>query len=71
VTDKAFDEGWYQLKPTMQRTFILLILANNLECKIAAIDKFNLSLPSFMAVNSNILYIKFEISYITFFMMIF
>ncbi|XP_025262298.1 uncharacterized protein LOC112637252 [Camponotus floridanus] len=50
VTDKAFNEGWYQLKSSIQRTFILLILANNLECKIAAIDKFNLSLPSFMAI---------------------
>ncbi|XP_018312322.1 odorant receptor 67c [Mycetomoellerius zeteki] len=48
ITDKAFDEGWYQLGPSMKRIFILLIMSNNLECKIAAIGKFNLSLPSFM-----------------------
>lgn len=71
MTDKAFDESWYQFQPSVQRTFILLMLASNLECKIAAVEKFNLSLPSFMTVNSNIFYIKFEISYITFFMMIF
>ncbi|KAF3054463.1 Odorant receptor 276 [Nylanderia fulva] len=50
VTDKAFDEAWYQFGPSMKRTFILLIMANNLDCKIAAIDKFNLSLPSFMTI---------------------
>ncbi|XP_011882023.1 PREDICTED: odorant receptor 22c-like isoform X1 [Vollenhovia emeryi] len=50
VTDKAFDEGWYQFRPSIKRTFILLILANNLECKIATIGKFNLSLPSFMTI---------------------
>lgn len=54
VTDKAFDEAWYQFGSSMKRTFMLLIMANNLECKIAAIDKFNLSLPSFMTVNFNI-----------------
>ncbi|XP_029671993.1 odorant receptor 67a-like [Formica exsecta] len=50
VTNKAFDESWYQFQPSMKRIFILLILSNNLECKIAAIEKFNLSLPSFMAI---------------------
>ncbi|XP_071582702.1 uncharacterized protein [Temnothorax nylanderi] len=50
ITDKAFDEGWYQLEPSMKRIFILLIMANNLECRIAAIGKFNLSLPSFMTI---------------------
>ncbi|XP_025265933.1 odorant receptor 67c-like [Camponotus floridanus] len=50
VTDKAFDEAWYQFGSSMKRTFLLLIMANNLECKIAAIDKFNLSLPSFMTI---------------------
>ncbi|EGI66379.1 hypothetical protein G5I_05106 [Acromyrmex echinatior] len=50
ITDKAFDEGWYQLGPSLKRIFILLIISNNLECKIAAIGKFNLSLPSFMTV---------------------
>ncbi|XP_025987018.2 uncharacterized protein LOC105197548 [Solenopsis invicta] len=50
ITDKAFDEGWHQFGPSMKRTFILLIMANNLECRIAAIEKFNLSLPSFMTI---------------------
>ncbi|XP_050463834.1 odorant receptor 22c-like [Cataglyphis hispanica] len=50
VTDKAFDEAWYQFGPSIKRTFILLIMANSLECKIAAIEKFNLSLPSFMTI---------------------
>ncbi|KAF3054462.1 Odorant receptor 310 [Nylanderia fulva] len=50
VTDKAFDEAWHQLQPPMKRIFLLLILANNLECKIAAVEKFNLSLPSFMTI---------------------
>ncbi|KAL0114657.1 hypothetical protein PUN28_011744 [Cardiocondyla obscurior] len=51
ITDKAFDESWYQLSQPMKRIFILLIMGNNLECKIAAIGKFNLSLPSFMTVS--------------------
>ncbi|XP_070164796.1 odorant receptor 85f-like [Polyergus mexicanus] len=50
VTDKAFHEAWYQFRPSMKRIFLLLIMANNLECKIAAIEKFNLSLPSFMTI---------------------
>ncbi|XP_012529627.1 uncharacterized protein LOC105832870 isoform X2 [Monomorium pharaonis] len=50
ITDKAFNEGWHQFGPSMKRTFILLIMTNNLECRIAAIEKFNLSLPSFMAI---------------------
>ncbi|XP_012529626.1 odorant receptor 22c [Monomorium pharaonis] len=50
ITDKAFDEGWYQFGSPTKRTFLLLIMANNLECKIAAIGKFNLSLPSFMTI---------------------
>ncbi|XP_070164778.1 odorant receptor 85f-like isoform X1 [Polyergus mexicanus] len=50
VTDKAFDEGWYQFQPSIKRIFILLILSNNIECKIAAVEKFNLSLPSFMTI---------------------
>ncbi|KAL0114651.1 hypothetical protein PUN28_011743 [Cardiocondyla obscurior] len=50
ITDQAFDEDWYHLEPSMKRTFMLLIMSNNLECKIAAIGKFNLSLPSFMTV---------------------
>ncbi|XP_011882025.1 PREDICTED: uncharacterized protein LOC105569858 [Vollenhovia emeryi] len=50
VTDKAFNEGWYEFEPSVQRTFILLIMANNLECRIAAIGRFDLSLPSFMTI---------------------
>ncbi|XP_032666759.1 odorant receptor 22c-like [Odontomachus brunneus] len=50
ITDKAFDESWYQCGPSMKVTFLLLIMANNLDCKIAAIEKFNLSLPSFMTI---------------------
>lgn len=50
MTDEAFHEDWYQFKPSMQRTFLLLMMSNNLECKIAAIEKFNLSLPSFISV---------------------
>ncbi|XP_011640294.1 uncharacterized protein LOC105429183 isoform X2 [Pogonomyrmex barbatus] len=50
MTDKAFNEGWYQFGSSNKRTFISLIMANNLECKIAAIGKFNLSLPSFMTI---------------------
>ncbi|KYN16275.1 hypothetical protein ALC57_11486 [Trachymyrmex cornetzi] len=50
ITDKAFDEGWYQFGPWTKSTFILLIMSNSLECRIAAIGKFNLSLPSFMTV---------------------
>jgi len=40
----------------MKRIFILLIMSNNLECRIAAIGKFNLSLPSFMTVKFVYLY---------------
>ncbi|XP_072760423.1 uncharacterized protein [Anoplolepis gracilipes] len=50
VTNKAFDEAWYQFRPSMKRIFMLLIMSNNLECKIAAVDRFNLSLPSFMTI---------------------
>ncbi|XP_011688661.1 PREDICTED: uncharacterized protein LOC105450505 isoform X1 [Wasmannia auropunctata] len=50
ITDKAFDESWYQYGLSMKRIFMLLIMSNNLECRIAAIGKFNLSLPSFMTI---------------------
>lgn len=59
MTDQAFGEAWYQCGASMKRTFVLLIMANNLECRIAAIGKFNLSLPSFMTVKLNILYVPF------------
>ncbi|XP_029163009.1 odorant receptor 67a-like [Nylanderia fulva] len=48
ITDKAFHEDWYLLKPSIKRIFILIIMANNLECKLATFENFNLSLPSFM-----------------------
>ncbi|XP_011688840.1 PREDICTED: uncharacterized protein LOC105450605 [Wasmannia auropunctata] len=48
MTNKAFHEKWYQFGPSVKRTFMLMILGNNLECKLSTCDKFNLSLPSFM-----------------------
>lgn len=61
MTDMAFHEDWYLLKPSIKRIFILLIMANNLECKLATFENFNLSLPSFMVVRlySLYFYIKF------------
>lgn len=50
VTDKAFHENWYQFDISIKRTFILVIIASNLELKLSTFEKFNLSLPSFMAV---------------------
>ncbi|KAL6259513.1 hypothetical protein P5V15_009430 [Pogonomyrmex californicus] len=49
ITDEAFHEGWYQLKPSLQRIFLFL-MSSNIECKVSAIEKFNLSLPSFIAI---------------------
>jgi len=54
---KAFHEKWYQFGPSVKRTFMLMILSNNLECKLSTCDKFNLSLPSFMTVRVYIIYI--------------
>lgn len=50
MTDEAFHEKWYQFGPSVKRTFMLIILGNNLGCKLSMCDKFNLSLPSFMTV---------------------
>ncbi|XP_029672018.1 uncharacterized protein LOC115240793 [Formica exsecta] len=50
MTDKAFHEDWHLLKPSIKRMFILIIMANNLECKLATFENFNLSLPSFMVI---------------------
>ncbi|KAL6427629.1 hypothetical protein ACFW04_008832 [Cataglyphis niger] len=50
MTDKAFHENWYLLKSSIKRIFIIIIMANNLECKIATFENFNLSLPSFMVI---------------------
>ncbi|XP_025986849.1 uncharacterized protein LOC113003096 [Solenopsis invicta] len=50
MTNSAFHEKWYQFGPSVKRTFMLMMLGNNLECKLSMCDKFNLSLPSFMAI---------------------
>lgn len=50
ITDKAFHEDWYQFDISIKRTFMLVIIASNLELKLSTFEKFNLSLPSFMAV---------------------
>jgi len=50
MTDEAFHEDWYSRKPSIKRLLLLIIMANNLECRIAKIEAFNLSLPSFMKV---------------------
>ncbi|XP_072760427.1 uncharacterized protein [Anoplolepis gracilipes] len=50
VTDKAFHENWYRFDISIKRTFILVIMAGNLELKLSTFEKFSLSLPSFMAV---------------------
>lgn len=50
MTDKAFHEDWYQFDTSIKRTFMLVIIASNLELKLSTFEKFNLSLPSFMAV---------------------
>ncbi|XP_014483590.1 PREDICTED: uncharacterized protein LOC106749054, partial [Dinoponera quadriceps] len=48
MTDVAFHENWYQFGSPIKRTFILMILSNNLKCKLTTCEKLNLSLPSFM-----------------------
>ncbi|XP_011688660.1 PREDICTED: putative odorant receptor 92a [Wasmannia auropunctata] len=50
ITDEAFHENWYLLQPSIKHIFILIIMANNLECKIATLKNFNFSLPSFMKI---------------------
>ncbi|KAL6259518.1 hypothetical protein P5V15_009435 [Pogonomyrmex californicus] len=50
MTNEAFHEKWYQFGPSVKRIFMLMILGNNLECKLSSCDKFNLSLPSFMTI---------------------
>lgn len=61
VTDKAFHENWYQFNIPIKRTFMLVIIASNLELKLSTFEKFNLSLPSFMAVRY--LYFSIELTY--------
>ncbi|XP_032667650.1 uncharacterized protein LOC116842481 [Odontomachus brunneus] len=50
ITDNAFHEKWYEHGTFLRRTFIMMIMANNLECKLSRFEKFNLSLSSFMAI---------------------
>lgn len=50
MTDMAFHESWYHFKPSMKRKLMLLMLGNNLKCRIAAFEKFNISLPQFSTV---------------------
>jgi len=50
MTDDAFHEDWYSRKPPIKHLFLLIMMANNLECRIAKIEAFSLSLPSFMKV---------------------
>ncbi|KYM85940.1 hypothetical protein ALC53_04349 [Atta colombica] len=58
MTNKAFHEKWYQFGPSVKRTFMLMILGNNLECKLSMCDKFNLSLPSFMIVRVYFIFLQ-------------
>lgn len=50
MTDMAFHENWYQSRSSIKRKFLLMIFGNNLKCRLAAFEKFNISLPSFMTV---------------------
>ncbi|XP_029672081.1 uncharacterized protein LOC115240831 [Formica exsecta] len=50
ITDQAFHEGWYRFGTSIKRTFMFMIMANNLELKLSTFEKYNLSLSSFMAI---------------------
>jgi len=50
MTDEAFHEDWYSCKPSIKRLFLLIMMANNVKFRIAKIEAFNLSLPSFVMV---------------------
>ncbi|XP_032667059.1 uncharacterized protein LOC116842245 [Odontomachus brunneus] len=50
ITDEAFHEKWYRFGPSIRRTFMLMILANKLGCKLSTCEKFSLSLSSFMTI---------------------
>ncbi|XP_071553142.1 uncharacterized protein [Temnothorax nylanderi] len=50
VTDKAFHEKWYQFGPSLKHMFRMMIITNNLGCKLSISERFNLSLPSFMTI---------------------
>ena len=40
ITDKAFHEDWYRFDISIKRTFMLLIIASNLELKLSTFEKF-------------------------------
>ncbi|XP_029163008.1 putative odorant receptor 92a [Nylanderia fulva] len=50
ITDKAFHEEWYQVKPSLKYIFMMMIISNNLGCKLSTFENFNLTLPSFMTI---------------------
>ncbi|KAM0725611.1 hypothetical protein ACS0PU_008337 [Formica fusca] len=50
ITDQAFHKQWYRFGASIKRTFIFMIIANNLELKLSKFEKYNLSLSSFMAI---------------------
>ncbi|XP_019700467.2 uncharacterized protein LOC105190820 isoform X2 [Harpegnathos saltator] len=50
ITNKAFHQEWYLHESSVKRTFMSLIMANKLDCKLATFEKFNLSLPSLMSI---------------------
>ncbi|XP_029675952.1 odorant receptor 67a-like [Formica exsecta] len=50
ITDQAFHEGWYQFGSSIKRTFMFMIMANNLKLKLSTFEKYNLSLSSFMMI---------------------
>ncbi|XP_032668249.1 uncharacterized protein LOC116842730 [Odontomachus brunneus] len=50
ITDEAFHEDWYRFGPCVKRTFMLIIMASNVGFKLSTFERFNLSLPSFMAI---------------------
>ncbi|KYN43233.1 Odorant receptor Or1 [Trachymyrmex septentrionalis] len=50
ITEYAFHEKWYQYGKNMKRTFMFIIMANNLEIKLSTFEKYNLSLSSFITI---------------------
>ncbi|XP_067207037.1 odorant receptor 67a-like isoform X2 [Linepithema humile] len=50
ITNKAFHEKWYQYGSSLKYSFMMMITANHLECKLSSSERYNLSLPSFMTI---------------------
>ncbi|XP_019884825.1 odorant receptor 67a-like isoform X1 [Camponotus floridanus] len=50
ITDQAFHEQWYRFGASIKRTFMFMVMANNLELKLSTFEKYNLSLSSFMTI---------------------